>query len=115
MKNPVTTPLHTSFTSSSTGFAAKPVRDSNAMDVDATCKHGPNPVVCYRCGKTGHTRHNCPEAFDVHTMTTKERSDFVERELTAFYVCIDDANKSEDAEEVKEKTAADADFTSRNK
>ena len=85
------------------------------MDVDATCKRGPNPVVCYRCGKTGHTRPNCPEAFNVCTMTTEEHSEFIERELAALDVCIEDANKSEDAEEVKEKTAADADFTSCNK
>ena len=84
------------------------------MDVDATHKRGPNPVVCYRCGKTGHTRPNCPEAFDVRTMTTEERSDFVERELAALDVRVDNANESEDAEEVEEKTAADADFTSRN-
>ena len=91
------------------------MRDSNAMDVNATRKHGPNPVVCYQCGKTGHTRPNCPEAFDVCTMTTEEHSDFVECKLAALDIRVDDANKSEDAEEVKEQTAADADFTSCNK
>ena len=48
-------------------------------------------------------------------MTTEEHLEFVECKLAALDVHIDDANKSEDAEEVEEKTAADADFTSRNK
>jgi len=36
----------------------RPTWDPNAMDVDVTCRRGPNPIVCYQYGKTGHTRPN---------------------------------------------------------
>ena len=28
-------------------FAPRPPQDPNAMDVDVTCRQGPNPIVCY--------------------------------------------------------------------
>jgi len=40
-------------------FAPRPPWDPNVMDVDETHRWGPNPIVCYQCGKTGHTRPNC--------------------------------------------------------
>jgi len=59
----------------SIGFASRPPWDPNAMDVNATWRQGPNMVVCYQCGKTSHTRPNCPEAFNVCTMTVEECTD----------------------------------------
>jgi len=83
------------------------------MDVDATRRQGPNPVVCYRCGKTGHTRPNCPKAFDVHTMTVEERSNFIQRELAALDVCTTDTDLSEGTEEVAQgETTVESGFTS---
>ena len=77
-------PAHATAATPSIGFASRPPWDPNAMDVNATQRRGPNPVVCYWCGKTGHTRPNCPEAFDVCTITVEECSDFVQCELAAF-------------------------------
>ena len=67
-------------------FAPRPPWDPNTIDVDVTCRRGPNPVVCYRCGRTGHTKPNCPEAVDICTMTAEECSDFIQYELAAMDV-----------------------------
>jgi len=83
------------------------------MDIDATWRRGPNPIVCYQCGKTGHTRPNCPEVFDVHTMTVEEHSDFIQHELAALDVCIADIDRSEEVEEVAQgETTVELGFTS---
>jgi len=72
--------------------------------------------VCYQCGKTGHTRPNCPEAFDVHTMTVEERSDFIQCELTALDVCTTDIDQLEEVEEVTQgETSVESCFTSHDK
>jgi len=85
------------------------------MDVDVTRRRGPNPVVCYRCGKTGHTRPNCPEAFDVRTMTVEECSDFIQHELAALDVCTTDTDRSEGIEEVAQgETTVESGFMSRD-
>jgi len=71
-------PTHATAATPSTGFTSRPPQDPNAMDVDVTQRWGLNPVVCYQCEKTGHTRPNCPEAFNVHTMTVEECSNFIQ-------------------------------------
>jgi len=108
-------PAHATAVTPSIGFASRPPRDPNAMDIDATRRRGPNSVVCYRCGKTGHTRPNCLEAFDVRTMTVEERSDFVQRELAALDVHTTDTDRSEGIEEVAQgETTVESGFTSHN-
>jgi len=74
-------------------FASRLPQDPNVMDVDATHRWGPNPVVCYQCGKTGHTRPNCPEVFDVHTMTVEGCADFIQCELATFG-CLHDRHRT---------------------
>ena len=72
-------------------------------------------MVCHQCGKTGHTRPNCPEAFDVHTMTVEEHSNFVQHELAALDVCTTDTDRSEGIEEVAQgETTVESGFMSHN-
>jgi len=80
------------------------------MDVDATKRGGVRAMVCYRCGKTGHLRKDCPQGFDVRFMTEDERADWVQQLLV-----------SADLEEVKvreveaeENDEAKEDFASNN-
>jgi len=95
----VTKPVHSATAhvmaaTPSIGFASRPPWDPNAMDVDMTWRWGPNPVVCYRCGKTGHTRPNCPEVFNVCTMTVEECSNFIQHELAALDIHTTDIDRS---------------------
>jgi len=86
------------------------------MDVDVTWRQGPNPIVCYRCGKIGHTGPNCPEAFDVCTTTVEEHTDFIQHELAALDVHTTDIDQSEEVEEVAQwETTARLGFTSCDK
>ena len=71
--------------------------------------------MCYQCGKTDHTRPNCPEAFDVCTMTIEEHTDFIQCELAALDVRTTDIDQSEEVEEVAQgKTSVELGFTSRD-
>jgi len=91
-------------------------QDSNAIDVDVTHRWGPNPTVCYQCGKTGHSRPNCSEVFDVYTMTMKECSDFVQHELAALDICTTDIHQLEEVEGIgQEESTAESGFMSCNK
>jgi len=101
----VTKPVHSApanvmAATPSIGFASRPPWDPNAMDVDVTQRWNPNPIVCYQCGKTGHTRPNCPEVFNVCTMIVEECTDFIQCELTALDVCKTDIDWLEEVEEV---------------
>jgi len=106
-------PAHVMAVTPSIGFTSRPPQDPNAMDVDVTQRWGPNPVVCYQCRKTGHTRPNCPEAFDVCTMTVEECTNFIQHELTALDVCTTDIDRLEQVEEVAQgETTVELGFTS---
>jgi hypothetical protein len=74
------------FTPSLMSFTLKPLLNPDVMDVDATHRCGLNPMFCYHCGKTGHLRPDCPQCFDVCTMSSNERSDFVQHEPMALDV-----------------------------
>jgi Zinc knuckle len=76
------------------------------MEVDANRQRGPQALVCYRCGKTGHTRRDCPQAFDVRYMTVDEREDFLQQELAAMDVRTASSTIVEDSDLV-EATAKD--------
>jgi len=72
--------------------------------------------VCYQRGKTGHTIPNCPEAFNIHTMTVEECTDFVQHELTALDVHTTEIDQSEEVEEVAQgETFVESGFMSCDK
>ncbi|GLB45153.1 hypothetical protein LshimejAT787_2000580 [Lyophyllum shimeji] len=47
------------------------------MDIDLSRQRSGTPIICRRCKKPGHIAHNCPEQFDIRSMTTEERDDWV--------------------------------------
>ncbi|GLB41122.1 hypothetical protein LshimejAT787_0903370 [Lyophyllum shimeji] len=47
------------------------------MDIDLSCQRSGTPIICRRCKKPGHIARNCPDQFDIRSMTTEERDDWV--------------------------------------
>ncbi|GLB33380.1 hypothetical protein LshimejAT787_0102640 [Lyophyllum shimeji] len=47
------------------------------MDIDLSCQRSRTPIICRRCKKPGHIACNCPDQFDIRSMTTDERVDWV--------------------------------------
>ena len=46
------------------------------MDIDAARRKAKDPLVCRRCGKTGHWSRECPSQFDIRYMTVEERDEW---------------------------------------
>jgi hypothetical protein len=64
------------------------------IDVDWAKAKAGLPLSCFRCGKVGHFRQDCPDRFDVWVMTTDELEAFLEDRLAH----LDVANADADAE-----------------
>ncbi|GLB35250.1 hypothetical protein LshimejAT787_0208150 [Lyophyllum shimeji] len=47
------------------------------MDIDLSRQRSGTPIICRRCKKPGHITRNCPDQFDIRSMTTDEREDWV--------------------------------------
>ncbi|GLB35237.1 hypothetical protein LshimejAT787_0208020 [Lyophyllum shimeji] len=47
------------------------------MDIDLSRQRSGTPIICRRCKKPGHIARNCPDQFDIRSMTTEERDDWV--------------------------------------
>jgi Zinc knuckle len=75
------------------------------MDIDAQ-RSGQAPAVCYRCGKAGHLKRDCPQRFDVRHMTLEERDDLLDSLLAAKDVVL-----TEDAVGGREEETPTEDFT----
>ena len=67
-------------------------------------------MVCYRCGKTGHLRKDCPQGFDVRFMTEDERADWVQQLLASADLKEVEVRELKDEEDEKAKE----DFASSN-
>jgi len=80
------------------------------MDVDTTKHGGVRAMICYRCGKTGHLRKDCPQGFDVRFMTEDERADWIQQLLAN--VDVKDVEVRE--VETEEKDQTEEGFVSNN-
>ncbi|GLB39313.1 putative retrotransposable element tf2 155 kda protein type 1-like [Lyophyllum shimeji] len=47
------------------------------MDIDLSRQRSGTPIICRRCKKPGHIARNCPDQFDICSMITDEREDWV--------------------------------------
>ncbi|GLB33386.1 hypothetical protein LshimejAT787_0102700 [Lyophyllum shimeji] len=57
--------------------ASRPLPSGVPMDIDLSRQRSGTPIICRRCKKPGHIARNCPEQFDIRSMTTEERDDWV--------------------------------------
>lgn len=82
------------------------------MDIDAARRKFGVPPTCYRCGKTGHLRRDCPRQ-DARQMTIDEKHELVQQLLADLDAHAATTSKGE--EEVEAETAdEEEDFTSRS-
>jgi Retrotransposon gag protein len=51
------------------------------MDLDQNRKRSQLPALCFRCKKPGHFGMNCPDRFDVRTLTMDELQELLENRL----------------------------------
>ncbi|GLB43850.1 putative chromo (CHRromatin Organisation MOdifier) domain containing protein [Lyophyllum shimeji] len=63
--------------SAPTAPASRPLPSGVPMDIDLSRQHSGTPIICRRCKKPGHIARNCPDQFDIRSMTTEERDDWV--------------------------------------
>ena len=87
--------------------AAPALHPGVPMDIDAARRKAKDPLVCRRCGKTGHWSRECPSQFDVRYMTVEERDEWAMEMLarldTAPETPVEESEESEPtAEPVKE-------------
>ncbi|GLB43852.1 putative retrotransposable element tf2 155 kda protein type 1-like [Lyophyllum shimeji] len=57
--------------------ASRPLPSGVPMDIDLSRQRSGTPIICRRCKKPGHIARDCPEQFDIRSMTTEERDDWV--------------------------------------
>ena len=93
-----------------------PARGSNIpvpMEVDATRRRNPIPMLCRRCGEPGHFAKECPRSYDVRYMTSEEKEEWIEQLLSDADVAkteIPDLTASSHATDPPQENPAD--FTS---
>ncbi|GLB41215.1 putative retrotransposable element tf2 155 kda protein type 1-like [Lyophyllum shimeji] len=63
--------------SAPTAPASRPLPSGVPMDIDLSRQRSGIPIICRRCKKPGHIARNCPDQFDIRSMTTEERDDWV--------------------------------------
>ncbi|GLB45346.1 hypothetical protein LshimejAT787_2200090 [Lyophyllum shimeji] len=63
--------------SAPTAPASCPLPSGVLMDIDLSRQCSGTPIICRRCKKPGHIARNCPDQFDIRSMTTEERDDWV--------------------------------------
>ena len=83
------------------------------MEVDATRRRNPIPMLCRRCGEPGHFAKECPRSYDVRYMTSEEKKEWIEQLLSDADVAkteIPDPTASSHATDPPQENPAD--FTS---
>jgi hypothetical protein len=70
------------------------------------------PMTCFRCGNTGHGARDCPQQFDVRSMTVDELNEAIENR----YALMDVATEVVAVADTERETGAaqEEDFTPRN-
>ncbi|GLB39299.1 putative retrotransposable element tf2 155 kda protein type 1-like [Lyophyllum shimeji] len=63
--------------SAPTAPVSRPLPSGVPMDIDLSHQRSGTLIICRRCKKPGHIARNCPEQFDIRSMTTEERDDWV--------------------------------------
>ena len=64
------------------------------MDIDHAHQRGGHTTVCLQCQQSGHYAHECPQAFDIRSMTMEEKLELLLELLT-----LVDLNKETTSEE----------------
>ncbi|GLB43833.1 putative retrotransposable element tf2 155 kda protein type 1-like [Lyophyllum shimeji] len=57
--------------------ASRPLPSGVPMDIDLSRQRSGTLIICRRCKKPGHIARNCPDQFDIRSMTIEERDDWV--------------------------------------
>ncbi|GLB33349.1 putative retrotransposable element tf2 155 kda protein type 1-like [Lyophyllum shimeji] len=63
--------------SAPTAPASRSLPPGVPMDIDLSRQRSGTPIICRRCKKPGHIARNCPDQFDIRSMTTEERDNWV--------------------------------------
>ncbi|GLB45568.1 putative retrotransposable element tf2 155 kda protein type 1-like [Lyophyllum shimeji] len=63
--------------SAPTAPASRPLPSGVPMDIDLSRQRSGTRIICRRCKKPGHIARNCPDQFDIRSMTTEEHNDWV--------------------------------------
>jgi hypothetical protein len=79
-------PTMSNFPPRTSMYPGIPVKASNVptpMEVDAARQRNASPMLCRRCGQSGHFVKDCPHTYDVRYMDGDEREAWIEHLLSA--------------------------------
>jgi hypothetical protein len=99
MRAPVSSAAHPTSGIEPPTTTPKPRNDTPVpMEVDASKSRGRFPIVCHRCGQTGHYKYQCPLKYDVRYMSAEELEDCLQEQLTR-----EDVTEAERGDERRER------------
>ena len=81
------------------------------MDIDRTHRKGNHTTVCLQCQQPGHYAHECPQAFDIQSMTMEEKLELLPELLTLVDLSkettLEEASKQADPSMLEDKDLLD--------